>query len=150
MLLSFPYKLDLFQNRRVTVAAKYMIAFLPSDNEENIMAIVAKIQTQGFILSFLDQNQYCLKKTNKLSAVLSCGSIQIHYSDLSYVYCLPLVLYSRSVSDTSWSSKTGFCELAFSDEDLRSSGWASHFTIFYTLGPLVSVRLPQVSLEEFL
>lgn len=44
MLPSFPYKFDLFQNRRVTVMAKYIIIFLPSDNKENIMAIVAKIQ----------------------------------------------------------------------------------------------------------
>lgn len=51
MLLSFPYIFDLFQNRRVTEMAKFMIIFLPSDNEENIMAIVAKIQIQGFILT---------------------------------------------------------------------------------------------------
>lgn len=51
MLLSFPYKFDLFQNRRVTVMVKYMIIFPPSDNEENIMAIVAKIQVQAFIFA---------------------------------------------------------------------------------------------------
>lgn len=51
MLLSFPYKFDLFQNRIVIVMAKYMIVFLPFDNEENIMAVIAKIQVQAFTLT---------------------------------------------------------------------------------------------------